>query len=79
MVCVPCILIPFLLFLWRFIQPFVLRFWNPFEKKGEGNKDTPKDITECSMFASCPCIRKNKDPDASNTTTEELVDSKKID
>lgn len=39
MVCVPCFIIPVLLFLWhRFIQPFVLRFWNPWEKKDkDGN------------------------------------------
>ncbi|EAT32602.1 AAEL015238-PA [Aedes aegypti] len=39
MVCVPCFIIPVLLFLWhRFIQPYVLRFWNPWEKKDkDGN------------------------------------------
>jgi hypothetical protein len=32
MVCVPCIVIPFLLFLWyRYIQPIVLKFWNPWK------------------------------------------------
>lgn len=33
MVCVPCIVIPFFLFIWyRFIQPLVLKFWNPWAK-----------------------------------------------
>ncbi|KOB66425.1 Follicle cell protein 3C [Operophtera brumata] len=36
MVCVPCFIIPALLFLWhRFIQPYVLRFWNPWAVKDE--------------------------------------------
>jgi hypothetical protein len=31
MVCIPCIVIPALLFIWhKWLQPFVLRFWNPF-------------------------------------------------
>jgi len=34
MVCIPCIVIPFVLWLFhRYIQPLVLRFWNPWEKK----------------------------------------------
>lgn len=32
MVCVPCVLLPFLLFIWhKFIQPIVLKFWNPWK------------------------------------------------
>jgi hypothetical protein len=32
MVCVPCIVIPFLLFIWyRYIQPIILKFWNPWK------------------------------------------------
>jgi Domain of unknown function (DUF4512) len=43
MVCVPCFLIPILLFLWhKFLQPMVLMFWNPWkveeQKKGEGEE-----------------------------------------
>lgn len=39
MVCVPCFIVPALLFLWhRFIQPYVLRFWNPWAvKDNQGN------------------------------------------
>jgi len=34
MVCIPCIVIPFVLWLFhRYIQPFILKFWNPWEKK----------------------------------------------
>lgn len=32
MVCVPCVLLPFLLFIWhKFLQPIVLTFWNPWK------------------------------------------------
>ncbi|XP_063539896.1 UPF0729 protein AAEL015238 [Cydia strobilella] len=39
MVCVPCFIIPVLLLIWhRFIQPYVLRFWNPWAvKDADGN------------------------------------------
>lgn len=39
MVCVPCFIIPVLLFVWhRFIQPIVLRYWNPWAVKDkDGN------------------------------------------
>lgn len=42
MVCVPCFIIPVLLFLWhKFIQPYVLRFWNPWAvKDADGNVTT---------------------------------------
>ena len=33
MVCVPCIVIPVLLYIWhRFLQPIMLKFWNPWAK-----------------------------------------------
>lgn len=36
MVCVPCFIIPVLLIIWRrFIQPIVLRYWNPWAVKDE--------------------------------------------
>lgn len=39
MVCVPCFIIPLLLFIWhKFIQPIVLRYWNPWAvKDAQGN------------------------------------------
>jgi len=34
MVCIPCIVIPVVLWLFhKYIQPFILKFWNPWEKK----------------------------------------------
>ncbi|KAG8233880.1 hypothetical protein J437_LFUL013997 [Ladona fulva] len=39
MVCVPCIVIPVLLFIWhRFFQPIVLKFWNPWKPVESSNK-----------------------------------------
>ena len=33
MVCISCIVIPVVLWLWhRFLQPIVLKFWNPWGK-----------------------------------------------
>lgn len=33
MVCVPCFIVPLLLFIWhKFIQPYVLKIWNPWAK-----------------------------------------------
>ncbi|XP_058467299.1 UPF0729 protein AAEL015238 [Malaya genurostris] len=91
MVCVPCFIIPLLLFLWhRFIQPIVLRFWNPWEKKDEdGNviQAGPEFPFQCKGGV-CPFPIKDKSKhDATNgtnnsciaaakTTTEE--DTKKI-
>jgi len=43
MVCVPCIVIPFFLFIWhKFLQPIFLRFWNPFGQVEEPKKDEVK-------------------------------------
>merc|ERR1712106_173763 len=45
MVCVPCIVIPVLLYIWhRFLQPIFLKFYNPWakvaaEEKGVANGD----------------------------------------
>lgn len=40
MVCIPCIVIPVLLWVFhRYIQPFILKFWNPWEKKSVENKN----------------------------------------
>lgn len=37
MVCLPCIVIPFFLFIWhKFLQPIFLRFWNPWARVEEG-------------------------------------------
>ncbi|XP_055542331.1 UPF0729 protein AAEL015238 [Wyeomyia smithii] len=63
MVCVPCFIIPVLLYLWhKFVQPYVLRFWNPWEKKDkDGNviKAGPEFPFKCAGGV-CPFPAKDK-------------------
>ncbi|XP_037727603.1 UPF0729 protein CG18508 [Drosophila subpulchrella] len=63
MVCVPCFIIPLLLYIWhKFIQPIVLRYWNPWEKKdAEGNviKKGPEFPFECKGGV-CPFVPGSK-------------------
>lgn len=58
MVCVPCFIIPVLLYVWhRFIQPVMLRYWNPWAvRDADGNvtdNATPKFPFECAG-GQCP-------------------------
>uniref|UniRef100_A0A182K2P1 Uncharacterized protein n=1 Tax=Anopheles christyi TaxID=43041 RepID=A0A182K2P1_9DIPT len=52
MVCVPCFIVPVLLYLWhKFVQPILLKYWNPWEKKDEqGNviQTEPKNPFDCT-------------------------------
>lgn len=81
MVCVPCILVPLLLFLWGIIKPMLNWFRKPVENSGADNTE---DDQVCSLLSSCPCINKNKkeadDPSAikeeSETLLTESVESK---
>lgn len=72
MVCLPCFIIPVLLFVWhRFIQPYVLRFWNPWAQKDADGKviGRPEDTKfpiDCSG-GTCVFNRKNK----SDVTSDE--------
>ena len=51
MVCIPCIVIPFVLwFFHKFIQPYIAKIWNPW-KKVEGPHDGGGDS---SSQAKCP-------------------------
>ncbi|XP_059621536.1 UPF0729 protein AAEL015238 [Phlebotomus argentipes] len=56
MVCVPCFIIPVLLYIWhKFIQPYVLRFWNPWEKKDEqGNVVKTENFPFTCKGGACP-------------------------
>lgn len=62
MVCVPCLVVPALLFIWyRFLQPIFLKIWNPFGTVENKKTDAPKDEiangqtpTENSNAAACP-------------------------
>jgi len=45
--CVPCFIIPLLLFLFhRFIQPILLKYWNPWEKKELKNEAAKENKTD---------------------------------
>ncbi|KFB41791.1 AGAP000931-PA-like protein [Anopheles sinensis] len=47
MVCVPCFIVPVLLYLWhKFVQPILLKYWNPWEKKDKDGNVLPTDTTK---------------------------------
>jgi len=55
MVCIPCIVIPFVLWLFhRYIQPLILKFWNPWENKSVEDKasDSSHGVLESAMADS---------------------------
>lgn len=62
MVCVPCILVPLLLFLWGMIKPILNWFRKPKENSGDQN-NAANDDDVCSLLSSCPCINKKKTGD----------------
>ncbi|RXG73834.1 hypothetical protein Avbf_02008 [Armadillidium vulgare] len=82
MVCIPCLVVPALLFIWyRFLQPIFLRFWNPFgrvqaakEEDSHGNKDKALSNGQTCPFSN---MTKSTAKEEENTTAEELVESKK--
>ncbi|KAI8127886.1 hypothetical protein FF38_07836 [Lucilia cuprina] len=76
MVCVPCFIIPVLLYIWhKFIQPIMLRYWNPWAKKdAQGNviKEAPEFPFECKGGV-CPypgAKKKLKDNESENNTED---------
>lgn len=56
MVCVPCIVIPVLLYIWhRFLQPVFLKIWNPWAKVEAGAPHPVAAGTDpAAAPASCP-------------------------
>ena len=86
MVCIPCIVVPVLLFIWhRFLQPVFLKFWNPW-KKIAGHQETEKSGKDAICPASngtavksggvaCPFSGKK----AEEQSSEELPQDKKSD
>jgi len=72
--CVPCFIIPLLLFIFhRYIQPILLKFWNPWAKIEEGQavegSEEKNDISkQCLSNWSCPCAP-NKDAAATDGKT----------
>lgn len=62
MVCVPCFIVPVLLYIWhKFVQPYFLKYiWNPWEKKDEhGNviNTAPENPFQCKGGV-CPFVPK---------------------
>ncbi|ROT70531.1 hypothetical protein C7M84_011138 [Penaeus vannamei] len=52
MVCIPCIVVPVLLFIWhRFLQPIFLKLWNPWGKVTDG---TDKKTDDKDGKSACP-------------------------
>lgn len=63
MVCIPCFIVPVLLYVWhRFIQPYVLRYWNPWATKdADGNViNTPENTKFPIDCTGGKCIFKAK-------------------
>lgn len=61
MVCVPCIVIPFFLFIWhKFLQPIFLRMWNPWgkveDKPKEGEEDSVTSLEGKSIEKADPSV-----------------------
>ncbi|VVC26559.1 Uncharacterised protein family UPF0729 [Cinara cedri] len=84
MVCVPCIMVPMLLFLWAMIKPIINWFRRPNEIATDQN-NTVDDQSDnvCSLLSSCPCINKKNikpgDDQAAETNgdeNEELLEKK---
>ena len=70
MVCVPCIVIPFFLFIWhRYLQPIVLKFWNPWKTIEE---KTGKTAEQDKSNNVCPLAEvKKKEENISNSDSVE--------
>ena len=53
MVCISCIVIPVVLYLWhRFLQPLVLKIWNPWGKVEDKSKTDDSIVT--ATLPKCP-------------------------
>lgn len=67
--CVPCFVIPLLLFIFhRYIQPIILRFWNPWENKQVKGDNEAK---ECKFNCDCSWNKKEKLENSSTVAENE--------
>ncbi|ALC38090.1 maker615 [Drosophila busckii] len=62
MVCIPCIMVPLVLYIWhKFVQPIMLRYWNPWAKKdAAGNvikQEPPQSPFQC-VGGTCRFVRR---------------------
>ena len=80
MVCVPCFIIPVVLFFWRWlIQPYFVKYiWNPWAKKDkDGNvikDESPEFIKKCEggvcTFMQKPAVDQNVSQEVKNDVTK---------
>ena len=80
MVCISCIVIPVVLYIWhKFLQPFVLKFWNPWGKVEDKSEET----SAKELNLTCPMSKKSNEAPAEtidDSSKEVLVNGKgKID
>jgi len=74
MVCVPCIVIPVLLYIWhRWLQPIALRIWNPWAKVeavGSGGAPaSPLSSLSCPITGASSTTSSATCPSAATTTS----------
>lgn len=79
MVCVPCFIIPVVLFFWRWlIQPYFIKYiWNPWHKTDkDGNvvKEDPEFIKNCEGGV-CTFMKKPVAQIDSQNASQEVKDS----
>lgn len=80
MVCVPCVAIPILLIIWRFlIQPLVLKWWQLRGKINKTLNDEPPQLTKECKNGVCVLSLKNKQDSTKETPKDESKDNLKCD
>lgn len=86
MVCIPCFIIPVVLFFWRWlIQPYFIKYiWNPWEKKDkDGNiiKDQDPEFIKKCEGGVCTFMKKPAAVSDNQNASQEVKDdtTKKID
>lgn len=79
--CIPCFIVPVLLFVWhRFIQPYILRFWNPWAKKDEHGKviQSPEETKFPIDCSGGTCVFNRKSTNAVTESTSDATNKTEI-
>lgn len=79
MVCIPCIVIPLVLWFWhKYLQPYVLRFWNPWGKKID-DKSAPEAAGDSASTTSDGDVLKETEQKSSEQTNGHCpIETKKV-